>query len=240
MRTRPDARSPWGQRVWFEDSEFDDIMDEIRARAGASSFAEGNGVDVDEILLRVYGISPDYCDLDAGVLGRTLFFADGRMIVQISRGLAEGAGRRDPVMRRRLRSTTAHECAHIPLHAHLHLAPASGSLFPEMPPAAARTLCRTEAIDQPRCVLASDWTEYQANRGMSALLLPKHMVRARVAATLTRMGMADMQAALRAGSGEDVIRDMTWAFDVSFEMAFYRLEVLSILPGAGQPELGLR
>lgn len=239
MKTRPDARSPWGQRMWLDDAEFEDIMDEIRSRAGATTLPEGEGIDVDEILLRVYGIDPDYCDLDAGLLGRTLFFPDGRLIVQISRDLAEGA-RRDPVIRRRLRSTTAHECAHIPLHAHLHLAPASGTLFPEVPPPEVRTMCRTEAIDQPRRVLASDWTEYQANRGMSALLLPNHMVRARTAATLARMGLADMRAALRAGLGEDVIREISLVFDVSFEMAFYRLEVLGILPRAGQPELDLR
>src|SRR5262249_7616660 len=159
MRTRPDARSPWGQRVWFDETEFDEIMDEIRGRAGAAGFAEGKGIDVDEILLKVYGISPDYCDLDAGLLGRTLFFPDGTIAVQINRALAESA-LRDPVMRRRLRSTTAHEGAHIALHAHLHLAPASGSLFPEMPAPEARTLCRTEAIDQPRRIMAAEWQEY--------------------------------------------------------------------------------
>jgi hypothetical protein len=42
-----------------------------------------------------------------------------------------------------------------------------------MPPPEVRTMCRTETIDEPRRVLAADWTEFQAHRGMRALVLPK-------------------------------------------------------------------
>jgi hypothetical protein len=161
------------------------------------------------------------------------------MIVQISRALADGA-ELDAMLRRRLRSTTAHECAHIALHGHLHAVPATGALFPDMRPVESRTLCRTETIEQPGRVQLGEWWEYQANRGMASLLLPRAMVREHIAATLARLGAADMLAAIRAGQGEVVIRAIMDAFDVSYEMAFYRLDALGVLPAPGQPELRLR
>jgi hypothetical protein len=146
--------------VWLDEDDFDNAMDEVRCRAGGGVFADGCGIDVDVVLLRVYGISPDYCDTEPGVLGRTRFFPDGRMTVQISRALANGA-ELDATLRRRLRSTTAHECAHIALHGHLHAVPATGALFPDMRPVESRTLCRTETIEQPGRVQRAEWWEYQ-------------------------------------------------------------------------------
>jgi hypothetical protein len=52
MRTSPDQRSPWGQRVWFDDREFEDMMEEVRTRVGDGVFEVGSGVDVDAILSR--------------------------------------------------------------------------------------------------------------------------------------------------------------------------------------------
>ena len=55
MRTSPDQRSPWCQRVWFDDREFEDMMDEVRTRVGDSVFEVGSGVDVDAICSRYTG-----------------------------------------------------------------------------------------------------------------------------------------------------------------------------------------
>jgi hypothetical protein len=55
MRTSPGERSSWGQRVWFDDREFEGMMDEVRTRVGDGVFEVGSGVDVDAILSRYTG-----------------------------------------------------------------------------------------------------------------------------------------------------------------------------------------
>lgn len=68
MRTSRDVRSPWGQRLWLDEDEFDAAMDDIRHRAGADTFTVGGGVDVETVLARVYAPRFDYCSLPQGVL----------------------------------------------------------------------------------------------------------------------------------------------------------------------------
>ncbi len=227
MRMRRDLSSLWGYRVWFDETEFDALMDEARERGGVALFASGSGVDVDTLLLRVHGITPDFAaNLPPGILGRTLFYPDGRIEIELSRELGEAAANSRSA-RRRLRSTLAHECAHVVEHGHLHLIDTTGGLFENEPRVAARVLCRSESIFNRG---ADDWWEYQANRRMSSLLLPKSLVGRVVAEVLSRRGLETIEAALRRGAGKEVVDEVSEIFDASFEMTLYRLQGLGFIP----------
>jgi hypothetical protein len=229
MRTTRDPRSPWGIRLWFEEEEFDEIMDGVRERAG-DVFAEGRGVDVEEVLMRIYEVCPDYLDLPRGVLGRTVFYADGRMDIHLSRGLSERA-EHATVARRRLRSTMAHECGHIALHRVLQLEAVGVTQAPAI-------LCRAVALDRGDD-RAGDWWEYQANRAMASLLMPRDLIGSVLSMALGARGHESLEGALAAGEGNETLRGLSQVFDVSFEMSLYRLGGLGLLPkaphSAGKP-----
>ena len=106
------------------------MMKDLLLCAGPGVFVEGSGVDVDRVLLAAYQLEADYLSLPDGVLGRTLFRADGSAQIEISRELADEA-EIDTLARRRFRTTLAHECGHIACHRMLFQADTETmSLFP--------------------------------------------------------------------------------------------------------------
>jgi len=100
------------------------------------------------------------------VLGATQFGRDGSVEVRVNGILsvrAEGDGGAETL----LRSTLAHEAAHVLLHRSLFLRE-SETIFAGH---TVRTeLCR--AISDTAGGYSGDWWEWQANRGMQALLMP--------------------------------------------------------------------
>jgi hypothetical protein len=228
MRTWVGPSSPWGQRLYFEPHEFDAMMDEVRTKAGQETIVPGTGVDVEAIFERVFKVVPDYGELPDGVLGKTVFHRDGRFEIILSRELSD-ASDSDPVARRRLRATAAHECAHVVEHGHLHLVDnLTGSLFGVALAPPPRVLCRNDSINRPG--YGGEWWEYQANRGMSALLLPKRLVANTVQDALAAEGLASMDEALRRQAVEPLVRKLMDTFDVSMQLVTYRLQELGTLP----------
>ena len=221
MRTTEDPRSPWGVRLWFEEDEFDEIMDGVRGNAG-DVFSEGRGVDVEEVLMRVYEVSPDYLDLPPSVLGRTVFHADGLVDVHLSRDLSERA-ERSRIARRRLRSTMGHECGHVALHRCLQ--PAAARMSTDAP----SILCRALALNREG-ERAVEWWEYQANRAMACLLMPRDLTGDVLSEVVHARGYKSLEKALEAEGGRKVLTELSGIFDVSFEMSLYRLVSLGLLP----------
>lgn len=228
MKVRPDTANQWGRRVFYEDREFDDIMDELRARAGSSVFAPGDGVDVYAVLEFGFGVAPDFVDLPTGVLGRTRFTLDGRFEVEVSRVLAEEA-EHDRVARRRLRSTLAHECGHGALHSHLYVRDDQTlSLFPvDTARSAPPVLCRQGVVGTR---YAGEWWEFQANRGMTSLLLPRRLFAQHVEDICGKRKHSTVEAAVRDGDGEYLHRALADIFDVNGQMILYRFMDLEYLP----------
>lgn len=198
-------------------------MDKLRGKV-AGCFDAGRGVDIDAILFKLFAVTPDFGDV-ADCLGRTRFETDGSYTVLISRELSDEAAS-SVIARRRLHSTLAHELAHIAFHGVLHPIHAGPNLFEELDQPRA-VMCRKETIEG-----ASEkppWWEYQANRGMSCLLLPRDLVLQFLTSALAKRGLADMRAALGANQGRLVIHDLMEVFDVSFEMTLYRLQELGFI-----------
>ena len=242
MKSWNDPHSPWGKQLRFEEQEFDLMMDELRERAGEDDcFTPGKGVDVDRVLLRTEHTEADYVDLPTGVLGRTIFSEDGSVKVEVSRTLSDQA-ERDLVARRRLRTTVAHECGHIACHRCLFIRDTETySLFAEaqVPASMSRKpiMCRPEGVGDLR--YTGQWWEYQANRCMAALLLPRRLVSATARRLLADAGFKSGDDCLRRGEGENLVRAVANEFDVNQTATLYRLQALGFFPRVPQTDFRL-
>lgn len=233
MKAYPDPKSPWGKRLWYEDHEFSGLMAGALAKAGDGLFVPGRGIDIDRVLEQGFEIVPDYAaDLPPDTLGRTIFHRDGRIEVHVQRTLAE-ASSRDTVARRRLRSTLAHELAHVVLHSGLHPIDTTASLFGYADPPA-KVLCRGPGVFP--VAAAHDWWEHQAYRGMACALIPATTLAAVLPAVLTHSTLPD---ALAAGKGKEVLAALADTFDTSFELTLYRVQDLGLLPSTTQRAIDL-
>lgn len=228
MKAYPDPKNPWGKRLWYEDHEFSSLMADALARAGDGLFVPGKGIDIDLVLERGFEIVPDYAaDLPLDTLGRTLFHRDGRIEVHVQRALVD-ASSRDTVARRRLRSTLAHELAHVVLHSGLHPIDTTASLFGFADPPA-KILCRTPGVFPVAVV--HDWWEHQAYRGMACALIPAATI-AEVLPTLLKY--PTVTDALAAGKGKEVLTTLADTFDTSLELTLYRVQDLGVFPSTTQ------
>jgi len=238
MRIVKDPDSPWGQKIWFDEVEFESIGEEELARAGKEVFREGTGIDVEAILFKGRGIEPDYVILPQDILGQTRFSHDGKTEVKISRELSDGA---EVVTgaRHLFRTTLAHEAMHIAMHGSLHLKDSSTlSLFgqPEIPSPIIHCRKKTVEFVPPgaRPHYDGQWWEYQANRGMSALLLPKSIFLPIIKLSLERYRFHTMPEAIASDKGTKIIQEFGTIFDVSTLVVIYRLKQLSIIPEKDQ------
>lgn len=242
MKSWKDMSSPWGKQLRFDDGEFESMMDEMRSRAGNDCFSPGKGVDVDLVMLRAFGAEADYVDLPTGIMGRTIFAPDGRVSIEVSRSLVEQS-EVDRVARRRLRTTLAHECGHVACHSCLFVQDTETfSLFSESPVGATKTakapiMCRPEGVGNVG--YKGEWWEYQANRCMAALLLPKKIVSESVRKRFKDGGFKSGEDCVARGHGEGLVREISDEYDVSQIATLYRLQDLGFVPTGVQKQFRL-
>jgi hypothetical protein len=167
MKEFPDRGGRLPYRLWYEESEIEAIVARELALAGDPVLAGRPATDVDAFLELHLGIVPDYAWLPRGVLGATEFTARGEVRLQVSAELSLRAGR-ERAAETLLRSTLAHEAAHILLHRVLFLKESS-DIFGGLK--SRSELCRSVGV--PRPGYQGEWWEWQANRGMSAVLMPR-------------------------------------------------------------------
>jgi hypothetical protein len=163
----PDRGGRLPYRLWYEESEIESIVARELALAGQPKLAGGPATDVDAFCELHLGVVPEFTWLPGGVLGATEFTARGEIHLQVSAELSLRADR-DAAAEKLMRSTLAHEAAHILLHRVLFLKE-SHDIFGGL--ASRSELCR--AVGVPRPGYQGEWWEWQANRGMSALLMPR-------------------------------------------------------------------
>ena len=241
MRSWPDVYSPWGKQLRFDDHEFESMMDELRHRAGEDCFSPGRGVDVDLVLLKAVGTEADYVDLPNNVMGRTTFSPAGHVTIEVSRSLAEHAAV-DTVARRRLRTTLAHECGHVACHTCLFVRDTETfSLFSEASAPAvtakAPIMCRAEGVGNVG--YKGEWWEFQANRCMASLLLPRRKVSDSVRKRLADGGFKSGEECIASGNGEALVRSVADEYDVSQTAVLYRLQDLGFIPKGAQRQIRL-
>ncbi len=165
-----------------------------------------------------------YEELPVTVLGYTQFGTKGVEAIFVSRALSEESSR---VAERRINSTLAHEAGHGLLHAYLFILDSfptelfenDGDISP------VRILCRDNAAIPKRSAYDGRWWEYQANRMIGALLLPKPLVLAAVAPHLAPSGQLGTPTLPESHRGR-AVHELAELFDVNTPVAEIRLATL--------------
>jgi hypothetical protein len=164
-------RGPFTERPYYTNEEIErTCSDELRAVGLFPAAPEP--IRIDRFVEKRFGVSHDYEDLPQGVLGYTRFGKQGVQGIMVARSLDDNS----EVSERRIRSTLAHEVGHGLLHAHLFVLNGQSALFPEGKAAKPRVLCRDERDASNPTGYRGEWWEYQANRAIGALLLPRPLV----------------------------------------------------------------
>ena len=182
-------------------------------------------IRVERFVEKRFGVSPSYENLPDGVLGFTRFSGKGVEEIVISRSLDQEGSR---VSERRVRTTIAHEAGHGLLHAHLFVLDAyNQSMFGDDDVSGVKMLCREPAPNRSGEERRYDgrWWEVQANKLMSALLLPRVLVSDCIdtfLVTKSKFGGPALPAAGR----DQAARLVAEVFDVNPVVARIRLDQL--------------
>lgn len=195
--------------------------------------AEPSPVRIDRFIERRFKVSPRYEDLPDGVLGFTKFGPRGVVDVVIAAELDTDASQ---VARRRLRSTLAHEAGHGLLHTYLFsLGTKPASLFGETD-AKPHILCRDVQGEHRTSGYDGRWWEYQANRAIGGLLLPRALVEKALEPYLTSttgLGSKELPADQKA-KATSALADI---FDVN--PAVVRIRLADLFPASETGQLSL-
>ena len=235
MRKYPSKKGPFRFGQFYTDEEFENICtDELRS-AGLHP-SEHRPVRIERFIEKRFGVTPQYEDLGEGVLGLTKFGPKGVQAVIVARSLDEEGTK---AAERRIRTTLAHEAGHGLLHAHLFvLDAAERPLFGDFSdPQAPKILCRdVEGNDNRRPGYDGRWWEFQANRAIGALLLPKQLVFTVLEPFLEPVGLLGMKD-LPSGRRDEAARSLADIFEVNPAVARIRLQHL--YPASTEAQLRL-
>ena len=183
---------------------------------------------IDRFVEKRFGVVPSYEDLPEGILGFTKFGRNGVQAIVVSRQLSEDASK---VAERRLSATLAHESGHGLLHMHLFaLEDGTGQ----------KILCRPDGVQGAGGVGTTinydgRWWEYQANRAIGALLLPRTLAQQALEFLLEGRGALGLKT-LSSERRETAALALVDTFDVNPVVARIRLE--DLFPPTG-PQLAL-
>lgn len=220
MRVFKSKRGPFVERPYYSDAEIERTCSE-ELRAVGLYPPNPEPVRIDRFIEKRFGVTIAYDDLGPGILGYTQFGKSGVRSVVVSRSLDEEGS---PTAERRVRTTLAHEGGHGLFHAHLFLLTGQCGLFPEGAAQQPRVLCRDQQADRGGGY-TGQWWEYQANRAIGALLLPKALALRIIAEFMTSSGGLGIPA-LRPSSRRSAIRRLAEVFDVNPVVAELRLDEL--------------
>ena len=229
---------PFVERPYYEDSDIESIVTDELSRVGLLPTAP-EPIRVDRFIEKRYRIVPQYEDILDGILGFTRFGAKGPEEVVVSRSLSEEGSR---VAERRMNSTLAHEAGHMLLHGHLFaLERRAGtlSLFGDDLDEKKQTiLCRPGTVGSPNESAGTRrydgrWWEFQANKVIGVLLIPRQLVDEALDSLLVSQGRLGIRL-LDETRREEAVHGLADAFDVNPAVARIRVEELFPASASGQ------
>jgi hypothetical protein len=164
---------PFPERPHFSDDEIETICtDELLAVDLLP--AKPEPIRIDRFIEKKFGISEEYEDLGEGILGMTQFGPSGVARIIVARSLEAQSGE---VANLQIRTTLAHEAGHGLLHAFMFVCSEQQRLFGNISdPVTPKVLCRARAVTSTSRQYTGEWWEFQANRVMGALLMPRDLV----------------------------------------------------------------
>lgn len=227
---------PFAERTYIPDAEIENTCtDELRA---LNLYPDTpSPIRIDRFVEKRFGVAPEYDDLPDGVLGLTQFGPKGVQRIIIARTLdEEGTIPAD----RRIRTTVAHEAGHGLFHTHL-LVMAAGErpLFADYSdPKAPRVLCRDVSNQAAPKKPGYDgrWWEYQANRAIGPLLMPRSLVTSALEPLLEAAGSLGIHS-LPESRRAEAVKLLADIFNVNPAVAQIRLE--DVFPEGNAAQLRL-
>jgi Zn-dependent peptidase ImmA (M78 family) len=255
MKWVEDSSGRFQRRPYYSTLELDNECEQIVTQYLAGKYGTVSfPLSTDDLSVMVERDTSDldlYADLAVegeDVEGLTDFFTDKKPSVKISKKLSL-----DNLKAHRLRTTLAHEYAHVKFHHFLWdmslKAENAGNFWKKL----SRQRHRLEdlrqksvitvnpphlltAVTGPRCKNTSiidapvkDWMEWQAGYAAGALLMPVTASTKNVQALLKKWG--GEQITSDSEQGRELISNTAAAFDVSMEAAAARLSKLGFFPG---------
>jgi hypothetical protein len=211
---------PYPLRLQYEISEIDDICQDA-LKSCALLPTEPQPIKVDRFLEKYFQVRVIYEDMEDDIMGCTIFDRKGRVTGFIVSPRIEDDGSKSG--ERRARSTLAHEGGHGLLHPKLFIEEQTMPLLGETQKSKPRFLCRKSDIAPSGSMPRYDgkWWEWQANRVIGGLLLPRRLVRGAVSDLLQNGALALVLLDAKRSDAERVVAEV---FDVNPAVARIRLQ----------------
>jgi len=218
----PTSVGPFPERPYFSDQEIETIcMDELIATNLLPDNPEP--IRIDRFIEKKFGTSAEYEDLGDGILGMTQFGSKGVARIIVARSLDEEG---TEVAARQIRTTLAHEAGHGLLHAFMFVDSAQENLFGDVTdPVGPKVLCRARAVETANRRYSGEWWEFQANRVIGALLMPRDLVITALKKYLVLNGSLGTVSVNRFSKDAATLQ-LSQLFDVNPAVSRIRLEVL--------------
>jgi hypothetical protein len=172
-------------RLTFSTDEIDDICSEALVKSGYMPKSP-EAVRIDRFVEKYFQCNAGYDELPEGAMGYTLFNEKGKVLeVRVSNKLEDGQQSSE----RRVRTTWAHEAGHCLLHPTLFIEEQGQPTFSQTEGKntnieGRKILCRNNDIKPTGRNYDGRWWEWQANRCIGSLLLPKKVVKEALADVL--------------------------------------------------------
>lgn len=222
MRYVPTTVGPFPERPYFTNDEIERICTEELMLVDLLPHSPGP-VRIERFIEKRFGISEEYEDLDDGILGMTQFGSEGVQRIIVARSLEEDDS---DVAARQIRTTLAHEAGHGLLHASMFVDGNQQKLFGDLSdPVQPKVLCRSRALESGTKLYNGEWWEYQANRVIGGLLMPRDLVVCALKKYLVLNGALGT-VSLNRFSKEEAVAVLSVVFDVNPAVSRIRLETL--------------
>lgn len=236
MRSFRAKSGPFEEQLRFSTDEIDQICRDALAKEKLLP-AEPEPIRIERFVEKHFGCAVDYQDIGDGVLGCTLFNPKGAVLaIAVSSRINDYT---TPGQRRE-RSTIAHEAGHGLMHTSLFMpSPDQGRLgldqssHENLDLKQKRILCRDADIryaSGKQRTYDGRWWEWQANRAIGGLLLPKALVQKALAGFLCPTAI-NASGSLPNESRSAAADHLADVFDVNPAVARIRLD--EMYPDAG-------
>lgn len=222
MKRIPTPDGPFPTRLYFTDDEIEEICSAALNETGLLP-TKPERIRIDRLIDKKFDVSIVYEDLGKNVLGFTEFGPGGVEAVHIG----EPPGDLILQEERRVNSTLAHEAGHGLMHAQLFVEHFANQTPIEGHPDVTekRILCREERPNTVRQKeYKGDWWEFQANRAIGALLMPKQLLPIFLEPFHTKFGTTKLSE-LPAKSKREIVEAASDTFDVNQIVARVRLNL---------------
>lgn len=235
MRVQPNPGGVFKQTLFFKPEEIDEIC--VQALEQADLLPDEPGaIRIERFIEKYFECPVVYEEVQEGVLGCTVFEKNGSIrLVAVSPSLEDGSAPGG----RRVRSTLAHEGGHCLMHPILFMESGmqmslEGGAHENLDFKDRRILCRAGDLSVKAKRYDGRWWEYQANRAIGGLLLPKRLVEKSLEPFLKHSGSLGMKI-LPEERKTEAERAVSETFDVNPVVA--KIRIAEMYPESKQLEL---